>query len=192
MSIAVLVAKFGLLAVGIGAAIEGETVVMTGGLLAHQGLLPIRGVMAAAAIGSFVADQAFFFLGRHFRSHRRIVALTSKPGFARALTLLERYPNGFILAFRFFYGFRTISPIAIGASEISARRFVLLNGLAAAGWGVLIAGIGYTFGQAVQLAFGRLHHFTHIAMAVAALAVAAFAVIMGVRHFVRATFKAKD
>lgn len=38
-----------------GAALEGETAVLTGGVLAHQGLLPLAGAMAAGAIGSFLS-----------------------------------------------------------------------------------------------------------------------------------------
>nr|WP_314467482.1 DedA family protein [uncultured Novosphingobium sp.] len=178
MSIAALIARFGLPAVALGAAVEGETVVMTGGLIAHQGLMPLSGVMAAAAIGSFVADQFFFLLGRRFRMHRLVRKVTERKAFARVLKLLERYPTGFILAFRFLYGLRTISPIAIGTSNIPARRFVALNALAAAVWGVVIAGIGYSFGQVVELAFGHLRRFGHVALAVFALVAVATALTL--------------
>lgn len=165
MSIETIIARYGLLAVGVGAAIEGEAVVLTGGLLAHQGLMPVAGVMAMAAVGSFLADQIFFLLGRRFRAHPRVRSVTARPAFARALAMLERYPIGFIFAFRFLYGLRTISPVAIGASSVPARRFLLLNGAAAIIWGIVIAGMGYAFGQGIELAFGRLRRFEHLGLA---------------------------
>lgn len=181
MSLETLIAQFGLPAIALGAAVEGETVVLTGGLIAHQGLLPLYGVMAAAALGSFVSDQFFFLLGRRFRTHRLVRKVTDRPTFARVLTMLERHPTGFILAFRFLYGLRTISPIAIGTSAIPARRFILLNALAALLWGMVIGGIGYSFGEAVELAFGHLRRLGHLALAVTALVGAATAVALLVR-----------
>ncbi len=47
--------------------------------------------------------------------------------------------TGFILAFRFIYGMRTVSPVIIGLSSVSARRFVVLNAVAAIVWGVVIS-----------------------------------------------------
>lgn len=192
MSIEALIAQFGLPAVALGAALEGETVVLSGGLIAHQGLLPLHGVMAAAAIGSFVADQVFFLLGRRFRTHRLVRKITERPTFSRVLRLLERYPTGFILAFRFLYGFRTISPIAIGTSAVPARRFVLLNALAAVLWGIVIGGIGYSFGGAVELAFGHLRRHGHLALAIAALVAVATAIALLVRARLRRSIEAED
>ena len=192
MSIEALIAQFGLPAVALGASLEGETVVMTGGFIAHQGLLPLYGVMIAAAIGSFVADQFFFLLGRRFRAHRLVRKVTERPAFARVLTMLERYPTGFVLAFRFLYGLRTISPIAIGTSAVPTHRFVLLNAVAAMIWGVVIAGIGYSFGEGVEMAFGHLRRFGHVALAIAGLVAVATAVTLLVRGRLNRSMAAKD
>lgn len=150
MAVEALVARYGLLAILAGAGIEGEAIVLTGGVLAAKGLLPIWGVAAAAAIGSCIVDQVWFRLGRRFRNHRWVRSVKARPAFARALGLLERYPTGFILAFRFIYGLRTVSPVAIGTTEIPSRKFVPLNMVAAAIWGPGIAWAGYAFGTAME------------------------------------------
>ncbi|MGO7697166.1 hypothetical protein AB9E35_34490, partial [Rhizobium leguminosarum] len=49
--------------------------------------------------------------------------LMERPALARANRLLERYPTGFILAFRFIVGLRTISPIVIGTTRIATGKF---------------------------------------------------------------------
>ena len=134
MSIEAIIAKYGLLALFLGAGIEGETVVVAGGLLAHRGLVSLPGAMVATAAGSFVADQLFFSAGRYFRGRAWVRRVSAKPVFARALGLLERYPIGFIFAFRFIYGFRTISPVAIGTTQVPTRLFVIINAVAAVVW----------------------------------------------------------
>ncbi|KQT33336.1 hypothetical protein ASG29_04540 [Sphingomonas sp. Leaf412] len=158
MSIEALVARWGAAAVFAGAALEGEAAVIAGGLLAHQGLIALPLAMAAGALGSFVADQGWFGFGRRFRDHRWVVAARERPAFRRAVDLVERRPIGFIFAFRFLYGLRTVSPIAIGTTAVPHRLYAAVNAVSAALWGVTFATIGYLFGEAFEEALGRLRH----------------------------------
>ncbi len=155
MTIEALIGNYGLAAVFLGAGIEGETMVLAGGLFAHEGMLSLPGTAIAAATGSFVADQCFFAAGRRFRDHRWVQRAQSKPAFAKALDTLERYPIGFIFAFRFLYGLRTVSPIAIGTSHVPTRTFLAINAVAAMVWAVLFTGIGYVFGTGIAELLGR-------------------------------------
>lgn len=182
MSIETAIAQYGLLAVFLGAGIEGETAVVTGGFLAHQHLLPLGGVMIAAAAGSLLADQALFFIGRHYREHPRVRTIATRPAFAKAWAMLERYPRRFIFAFRFLYGLRTVSPLAIGTSSVPARVFLLLNLLAATVWAVGATAIGYVFGHGIEMIFGRLRRIEHVAGAAGALIVIALATVWFVRR----------
>ena len=180
MTLEGFVQHYGLVAVLIGAGLEGEAAVVAGGLLAHQGLFPLWGAMAAAVVGSFAADQAWFAVGRRFREHRWVAKARGKPAFARALAALERRPIGFIFAFRFLYGLRTISPIAIGTTGVRARMFLAVNAAAAAVWGVAFSAIGYVFGREFEALVGRLHpHGATLWWIVAAL-VAAGLIVGGV------------
>ena len=150
MTIESLITEYGLAAIFLGAGIEGETCVVAGGVLAHRHLLPLWTVWLAATSGSFVADQLFFASGRYFRDHPRVQRMAAKPGFAKALVTLERHPVLFVMGFRFLYGLRTVSPIAIGTSHIRTRIFLPLNALAAAIWAVLFTAIGYIFGHGIE------------------------------------------
>ncbi len=171
MTIAAILARYGLIAIFIGAGVEGETVVVTGGVLAHQGLVPLAGAMAAAVLGSFTADQLLFLTGRRFRTHPRVQAWMRRPAFARALAAFERHPAGFILAFRFIYGFRTISPVAIGTTSVAARTFVILNAIAAVIWGITFSALGYVFGQGITSLLDR-YRPDAVTVAIAAAVVA--------------------
>jgi membrane protein DedA with SNARE-associated domain len=185
MSIEAVLAKYGLFALFLGAGIEGETVAIAGGLVAHRGIWSLPGAMAASAAGSFVADQVFFSVGRYFRGSGWVRRLHARPVFARALGWLERYPIGFIFAFRFVYGFRTVSPVAIGTTQVTTRLFVLINLAAAIVWGVTFSTIGYLFGHGFEVLLGRILPSGHALLIAAGVVVAAGAAWGGVRWWRR-------
>lgn len=142
-----LIARYGLLAIFAGAGIEGEAVVVSGGVLAERGLLPLAGVIVAATCGSFLLDQAWFHAGRRFRDRPFIARFANKPAFARAVRFVDRHPRALILSFRFIPGMRTVSPIALGMSHVPAGVFIPLNLLAAAIWAPLLTMVGYWLGH---------------------------------------------
>ena len=111
MNLESLIARYGLWAIGIGAGLEGETVVVLGGITVHRGILPYAPAILAASAGSFLADQLFFFLGRYFGDIAYVRRVKQKSAFQRAAIALDRHPTLYVFAFRFLYGLRTISPL---------------------------------------------------------------------------------
>ena len=177
--IATLLARYGLLAIFVGAGIEGEAVVLAGGALAAHGLVPLWAAMLAATAGSTIVDQLWFWAGTRFRNRPFIARLRAKPAFARALDLMKRYPTGFILAFRFIYGMRTVSPVALGVSGVSPRHFIPLNLLAAAIWAPLFTWLGYRFGKQ---ALALVERIAPVGLAVVAGVVVATLIVTAMRR----------
>lgn len=167
MTFADLLTEYGAIGVFFGAAFEGETAAFLGGVLAHRHLVAYWQVALAAAGGSFVADQLLFLAGRHAGRLAFVRRFTASPAMSRVTSWLETYPNAFIFAFRFIYGIRTVSPVAIGLSAVSGKRFVAINLIAAICWGISITAIGYVFGSAVEQILGRLRLHQHLLIAVA-------------------------
>jgi membrane protein DedA with SNARE-associated domain len=65
---------------------------------------------------------------------------------------LKRHHDLIILGFRFLYGFRLVTPVILGMDRsIKTRRFMVLNGVSALVWSILVAGGGYLFGEAIQV-----------------------------------------
>lgn len=182
MTVETIVAHYGLAALFLGAGLEGEAAVVAGGVLAHRGLFPLWGVMIAAAAGSFTADQIWFFVGRRFQHSKRVRRAQQKPAFAKALGLFHRHPTAFIFAFRFIYGFRTISPIAIGTTAVSARLFVAVNLVSAIVWGIVFSTIGYEFGHRFEQVFGRYIPDTRTLIGLAVAAIASGAIVILIRR----------
>ncbi len=139
--------KFGYLAVFLGSMIEGESVILTAGVLAYQGYFSLWKLIVISFVGTLIADQAFFHLGRVHG--KKILARWPKLASHsdRALALLHRYNTLFIISFRFIYGIRNVSPIIIGMSGVSTKRFTFLNMIAAAIWASASCSAGYLLGK---------------------------------------------
>lgn len=180
-----LIAEFGYWAVLAGTFFEGETVPVLAGFAAHQGMLRLDLVMLCAFVGSFTGDQVWFWIGRRYGKGWLAKHPKSAAGAARVGRLLDRWGDGFVLSFRFLYGLRAVSPIAIALSSISATRFAVLNLISAGIWAVAVGSLGYLFGQAIEGMMGRLKVWEHRILAALAIAVAIFVI----HRLVRARLK---
>ena len=161
---------YGYWAILIGTFLEGETILVLGGLAAHMGYMDLTGVILAAFAGSLFGDQLFFFMGRRHSTF----LLTRRPSWTsrleRANRLIDRFQTPLILGFRFLYGLRTVMPFAIGISTVPVFRFVLLNALGAIVWAVLVAGGGYLFGNALEGILGNIRHYEKMLFVLVAVA----------------------
>ena len=150
-----LVLRYGVIAIFLGAGIEGEPFALAGGVLAHRHWLPPYVAAAAAVGGALAVDQFWFHLSRYFHSTSLVRRVVERPAFGRALDLIERYPVRFALLFRFAYGLRAVAPVAIGASRVPTRRFVPLDIAAAVVWGLAFTAVGYLVGPPFEAAQAR-------------------------------------
>lgn len=164
MAIAQFVTDFGYPAVFVGTVLEGETILLLAAFAAHQGYLSLPWVIVFAMGGGMVGDQLFFFIGRRYG--RALLSRFPKlrPGTQRVSNLMQRHSAGIIIGVRFMYGLRVAGPIAIGMSEVSAWRFILLNMVGAALWASVIAGAGFLFGKTLQWLFADIQHYEKFAV----------------------------
>lgn len=174
MNIEQAFAEYGPAAIFLGAAFEGNMAVIAGGFLAHQKLLPLWVAFASATAGSWLIDQALFLGGRRFRNNRFVQKTCASPAFAKALGFIERYPTLYILVFRFLYGLRLVSPIALGVTRVSDLKFFLLNILGAVIWAGAFTLGGYFFGTTIEAVFGRFKVAEHYLLAALGIGVAVF------------------
>jgi membrane protein DedA with SNARE-associated domain len=69
---------------------------------------------------------------------------------------LKRYEAMLIVGIRFMAGFDTVGTVAIGMSDVSLRRFTILNALGALIWAATLAVVGYLLGNVLELVLGDL------------------------------------
>lgn len=150
--------QYGLIVVYLGVILEGESVVIAAGFLAHQHVMNPYYVFLAAFAGSVTGDQAWFFVGRYLAGSRFAQRQIERPVFAKVLRQIQRNQVLFILGFRFIYGIRTIGPIALGIARVPPLLYLALNIASAAVWAAIMTSIGYLFGETVERFSGRLHN----------------------------------
>jgi membrane protein DedA with SNARE-associated domain len=164
-----LLTTYGYGAIIVATFLEGETILLMAGLAAHQGYLSLSWTMAAAWVGSVAGDQLYFWIGREWGQSW----LKNRPAWRARLEkvdrLLRRRPALFVLGFRFLYGLRTVSPFAIGMSSTPFYEFLALNALGGALWAAVVAGLGYSFGGAIDALLGRAEHVERFLFAVIAV-----------------------
>jgi membrane protein DedA with SNARE-associated domain len=177
--------QYGPIGIFLGAGFEGQTALIVGGLLARQHILNLWVVLACATAGSGLVDHMLFVAGRRFRTHRWVARATQQPAFAKALSFIERYPISYILAFRFIFGLRIASPIAVGVSKIPTWRFTLLNIAGAVIWATAFTLSGFVFGEAVHNFLGHDRHAGRWTLAAAGAVVMIVLVIWTVRYLLR-------
>ncbi|MBA4358219.1 MAG: DedA family protein [Desulfovibrio sp.] len=163
------VADYGYLAIFIGTFLEGETILVLGGIAAQQGLLDLQGVMLTACVGSLAGDQTAFLIGR--RWGRKVLARfpSWQKNMARIEEKAARYLDLWMLTFRFFYGLRNPTPFVLAMGKVSMARFALFNAMGAAIWAVAGAAGGYVFGYALERFLGQAHAWILAALAGVAL-----------------------
>jgi membrane protein DedA with SNARE-associated domain len=184
-----LVARWGYAAIFAGTFLEGETVLLAGGAMAHRGLLSLPWVIVCAFVASFSGDQMWFFLGRRYGPR----AIERRPGWAapaeRVRGWLHRFGTGFVLAFRFVYGIRVLTPVLLGASGYPASRFAPLNAAGAAVWSCAVAGVGWGLGEGLTRLLGRAGKVEERALMALGAGVA---IALIVRHRIKRRGPAKD
>jgi len=166
-------ASYGLIAVLLGAFVEGETVLVLAGFAAHRGYLPFPMVVGAGLLGTLLGDQLYFYLGRR----HGLAFLARRPGWrprvARAQRFLDRHHIVFILGYRVLYGLRTISPFAVGLSDVRFMRFLALDAMSGLVWTVAVTSIGYSVGEGASALLGKAREFEiwfFLALTIAGLA----------------------
>jgi len=131
--------------------LEGEAGLILAGFYAFEGTLSLPGVMATALAGSFFGDQFYFYLGRW--KGRRIMGMfaSMERKLRRALELMERYGTFVAFISRYTYGLRIVLPIILGMTNMSKKKFLILNFISACTWAIAFSLAGYLFGKSASL-----------------------------------------
>ena len=160
MNLQTIVNSYGYAAIVVGTFFEGETILVLGGVAAKLGYLKLQWVMVAAFTGSLCGDQLYFYMGRHYGPR----LLAKKPQWGaktqNVYAVFDRYEIAVLLGFRFVYGMRTITPIALGAGKmVSPLKFLLFNAISAALWSAFVSGLGFAIGHGAELLLGDLKQY---------------------------------
>jgi membrane protein DedA with SNARE-associated domain len=154
-----LLHQYGYLMIFLGTLAEGESLLVLGSYFAHRGYLELGGVMLTAFVGAVCGDQLFFHLGRRHAKGllERFPKLRDKVNVA--LRRVEDHQVKVVLSMRFLWGLRIALPVALGLTNMSARRYLLVNLVSAAIWSTVFSLAGYGVSRVLSQVIGNLHHY---------------------------------
>lgn len=171
--------QYGLIAVYFGMWIEGETILVIAGFLAHQHVFPLWAAYPVTVFGALSVDHCVFLLGR----------MSGRTSFARRLHVDEsgarswarRLGDSWLVFFfvRFVYGTRTPFVFYTGHKGMRWFRFIAREIPAVCVWCAVWLFFGNLLSNVLVGILGSLHghHRMAIILMVAAVGTAAFAVL---------------
>jgi membrane protein DedA with SNARE-associated domain len=150
-----LLIRYGLVAVLVGSAVEGDFSLILAGVVAHLGIFAFPLAVAAGTLGSLAGDLAWYCLGRfrgpRFREgrlYRRVGPTIER--LARQLGPAE------LLAARFVYGTKAASMVFWGLHGLSLPRFLLIDAIGCAIGATIFTGLGYLVSGSATILLGRV------------------------------------
>lgn len=134
--------RYGLLAVFLGAATEGDGTATLAGALAHLGYFPFVAAFAAGWGGAVSLDWFLFAVGRRFAASIRS-SLPYRHAGPTVERLAARVGMGEILVARFILGARMPSMVFWGSQGVPFWRFAAYDTVGCAAWAGALVGFGY-------------------------------------------------
>jgi membrane-associated protein len=130
--------------------LPGETIVVTGGVLAASGNLNVLLIWLAGAVGAFLGDSLTYWLGRRFgtAAARRLArGERGKRSLDWARRTLDRRGMVLIAAARFVPGGRTATALTAGSTDFPWPRFAAAAAIGAVLWSGYNTGLGRIGGE---------------------------------------------
>lgn len=155
MSFEILLQKFGYAAVFFGTFLEGEGILVLAGFFAQQRYLSLFTVIVVAFLGSYAGHLFWFWLGRRHGVKLLERFPRMKRHFGKGLRLFERYGALTIFISQYLYGLRIAGAVIVGISKIRMLEFLIYQAISCLVWSIVIAGLGFYFGEAVERFLGR-------------------------------------
>src|SRR4051794_4875885 len=142
----------------VGLVAPGETIVLSGGVIAGQGeidLLPLIGIVWTCAV---LGDTTSFYIGRRLgrdflEKHGPRVKITHER-LEQVDGYFDRHGGKTILIGRFIGLVRALAPFIAGSSGLAYRRFVPYSVVGCGAWATLFCVLGYIFWRS----FDRVQH----------------------------------
>ena len=135
----------------LGIPLPGETALVTAAALAALGSLDIYGVVAAAAVGAILGDNAGYWIGRKgglavVQRYGRIAGL-DEARLERMHAFFDRHGAKTVFIGRFVALLRSWAAALAGVARMPYGTFTLYNALGGVVWAAVFGSLGYLFGR---------------------------------------------
>jgi len=130
------------------AVLPGETTLNTASTLAAQGVLELKWVMLAGALGAVIGDSALYWIARAFRPRvqPRLDAALRNPKVQTAQEVLGSTSSELLVFGRYVPGMRFVVNASLGLAGHPYRDFVRWSALGGVLWSVYNCSVAYLVG----------------------------------------------
>jgi len=145
----------------------GDTLLLSAGVFAAQGKLPLAGLIVIVALAAIAGDNTGYQIGKTAgpRLFRKKDGLLFRQEYVeRSEKFFERYGNKAMLLAHFVPVVRTFTPIVAGVGRMPRRQFFVYDAIGDISWAIIVTMLGYWFGS-------RIPNIDHYLLPVVGLAI---------------------
>ena len=145
----VIFAESGLL---VGFFLPGDTLLVSAGILAAQGALPLYWLIFIVVVAAIIGDNVGYQIGR--RAGPRLFSKKDGVMFRqehviKAEAFYKKHGGKTIILARFIPMVRTFAPVVAGVGKMSRKRFAAFNVVGGVLWGAGLPLVGYLFASKI-------------------------------------------
>jgi membrane protein DedA with SNARE-associated domain len=155
MNLQQLLIRYGLIAVFIGSAAEGDVSLILSGVVAHLGIFTFPLAVAVGALGSMAGDLVWYGIGRSRGARFRAGRFYRRFG-PTVERRAKRLGPWQLVAARFVFGTKGASMIFWGLHGLSLRRFVLIDAVGCVLGSLVFTSLGYALSGSAKALLGHV------------------------------------
>ena len=145
----IIFAESGLL---VGFFLPGDTLLLSAGILAAQGKLPLIVTIIVIAVAAIAGDNLGYHIGKRLGPQlfsKKDGILFRHEYVERAERFYERFGAQSMLLAHYVPVVRSFAPLVAGVAHMERRKFVLYDALGDISWAVVVTLVGYWFGSKI-------------------------------------------
>lgn len=145
----IIFAETGLL---IGFFLPGDTLLISAGVFAAQGKLPLAATLLVIAVAAIAGDNLGYVIGKTAGRklfHKKDGLLFRHEYVMRAESFYERYGSKTVLLSHFLPVIRTFAPIVAGVAKMNHFQFFVFDAIGDIVWAFAVTMLGYWFGSKI-------------------------------------------
>jgi membrane-associated protein len=174
----------------VGFFLPGDSLLITAGIFAAAGVLPLSGLLLPVMLCAIVGDQIGYWIGRRAGPalySREDSLLFRRSHLQRAHEFYEKYGGRAVILARFVPIVRTFCPPVAGAASMPYARYVAFDICGGALWVAAMILGGFFLGRSVPNIGGRIHYVILVVAVVSILPA-----VIGILRARKATASAPD
>jgi membrane-associated protein len=147
----------------IGFFFPGDTLLLSAGIFASTGKLPLLPTILVIAVAAILGDNTGYHIGKRYgrRLFRKPDGIVFRQQYVQqAEDFYERYGSKTMLIAHFVPVIRTFAPAVAGVAKMDYKQFVVFDAVGDAAWATIVTLVGYWFGRRIP----NIDHYIMLAV----------------------------